>query len=294
MLAVVGDLVEDVVVWASEPVRRGTDTAARVFRTRGGSGANVAALAAGLTPTRFIGCVGEDAAGSALVAELERTGVEVRVQRRGRTGAVVLLVDVDGERTMFPDRAAAAMLDRVDPGWIDGIGWVHAPAYGLERDPMRGALVALLRTARERGIPVSLDASSTGLLAGIGLDGFRALVSTIAPDVCFANDDEARLLGIAEGGEAAGALAPVVVVKHGPAPSEVFEDGRLVARVPVEPVPGIRDLTGAGDAFAAGWIAAAMRGEDAEAACLAGHRRAASVLGSPGTSSMPAIDVNQS
>ena len=41
VLVVVGDLVEDVIVWASERVRHGTDTAAQVFRTRGGSGANV-------------------------------------------------------------------------------------------------------------------------------------------------------------------------------------------------------------------------------------------------------------
>ena len=44
VLAVVGDLVEDIVVWADEPLRVATDTAARIFRARGGSAANVAAL----------------------------------------------------------------------------------------------------------------------------------------------------------------------------------------------------------------------------------------------------------
>ena len=67
MLAVVGDLVEDIVVWVGEPVRAATDTAAQVFRSRGGSAANVAALSAGLVPTRFIGRVGPDAAGSSVV-----------------------------------------------------------------------------------------------------------------------------------------------------------------------------------------------------------------------------------
>ena len=52
VLAVAGDLVEDIVVWAAEPLRAATDTSARVFRARGGSGANVAALAAPLVATR--------------------------------------------------------------------------------------------------------------------------------------------------------------------------------------------------------------------------------------------------
>ncbi|WP_353829244.1 PfkB family carbohydrate kinase, partial [Agromyces sp. SYSU T0242] len=45
---------------------------------------------------------------------------------------------------------------------------------------------------------------------------------------------------------------------------------------------GVRDLTGAGDAFAAGWLAARIGGADATAACVAGHALAASVISSPG------------
>ena len=73
-----------------------------------------------------------------------------------------------------------------------------------------------------------------------------------------------------------------MIVKHGPLPTDVIEAGELVARVDVAPVPGIRDLTGAGDAFAAGFLAAALQGADAAAACLAGHASAASVLVNPG------------
>ena len=98
----------------------------------------------------------------------------------------------------------------------------------------------------------------------------------------FANEDEAALLGLAGGGAVAASAAPTVIVKHGPLPTDVLEAGELVARVDVAPVPGIRDLTGAGDAFAAGFLAAALQGADAAAACLAGHASAASVLVNPG------------
>lgn len=282
VLAVVGDLVEDIVVWAGEPVRTATDTAARVFRSRGGSAANVAALAGARVPTRFIGRVGADAAGEGLVAELASSGVDVRVQRGGRTGTVVLLVDAEGERTMFPDRGASGELADVDPAWLDGVAWLHAPAYGLEREPMRAELLRLAGLARGLGARTSLDASSTGLLAGLGVEAALGLVRAFAPDVLFANEDEAAFLGLAGGGALAASVARTVVVKHGPLPTDVIEGGELAARVDVPPVPGIRDLTGAGDAFAAGFLASILTGADVAAACRAGHAVAASVIVNPG------------
>jgi sugar/nucleoside kinase (ribokinase family) len=285
VLVVVGDLLEDIVVWATEPIRAATDSAAQVFRARGGSAANVAAHAAARTPTRFIGRVGGDGAGRTLEAALAASGVDVRVQRDGRTGAVVLIVAPEGERTMFPDRAAAAELHGVDPGWLDGITWLHVPSYGLEHEPMRGEVRRLVGLARERGARVSIDASSTGLLDGFGVERVLGWYGDLRPDVLFANENEAQLLGVAGGGPVAASVARRLVVKHGPQPTEVFDDGERVARVPVAPVAGVRDLTGAGDAFAAGYVSAAIGGADAAAACLAGHAAAASVLTAPGAGS---------
>ena len=282
ILAVAGDLVEDIVVWADEPLRAATDTAARVFRARGGSAANVAALASPLVPTRLIGRVGAEAAAAALADDLAAAGVDVLVQRVGRTGTVVLLVDAEGERTMFPDRGASAELADVESDWLDGVGWLHLPAYGLEREPMRAELLRLAALARTVGARVSVDASSTGLLAGIGVHRALELVREIGPDLLLANEDEAALLGLTGGGAVAASVAPTVVIKHGPLPTDVVEAGELVARIDVAPVPDIRDLTGAGDAFAAGFIAATLGGSDVATACRAGHERAASVLVNPG------------
>jgi sugar/nucleoside kinase (ribokinase family) len=283
VLAVVGDLTEDVVVWLEEPLRPGTDTAATVHRSRGGSGANVAALAARLGPTRFLGCVGDDPAADQLVAQLEGGGVDVRVQRRGVTGTIVVVVDQSGERTMFPSRGASALLEDPDPAWLDGVAHLHAPTYALDRDPARTAVLTLLRAVKERGGTVSVDASATGVLERLGVPECRALLHDLAPDWLFANEDEGELLAPA-GAQEWLPTTTALVVKHGPGPTVVHRRGRRPVEVPVAPVAVVRDTTGCGDAFAAAFLAEVLRGGSIEAACLAGHALAATLLATPGAS----------
>jgi len=152
-LCTVGDLIEDVVVWLDEPFREGTDTSSRVTRTRGGSAANVAHFAASNgTATRFVGCVGDDPLGESLVGQLARSGVDVQVQRRGRTGSIIVIVHQDGERSMLTDRGAAVELHDIDTSVLDGVRILHIPAYSLVLEPIASSAINLARVARERGI----------------------------------------------------------------------------------------------------------------------------------------------
>ena len=274
VLAVVGDLVEDVVVWPDGPVERGTDTSARVYRARGGSAANVAVAAAPYAATRFLGCVGADRLGDRLVAELGTAGVDVRAQRRGRTGTVVVLVDVDGERTFLPDRAAAADLAPLLAGDLQDVVVLHVPAYGLHGGVTATTVRGLV--LQSEGLAVSLDASSAAVLRAIGVADYLALVARVRPVVLFANADEARELGL-------GRLdGTTVVLKDGARPTTVLLPDGGALTVPVEPVRGVRDSTGAGDAFAAGWLSARMEGLDDPARVLRAHALARQVLASPG------------
>ena len=130
-LATLGDLVEDVIVRFDGPVNVASDTPARISRRRGGSAANVAVAAAGLGhAARFLGQVGSDAIGSALLAEMAADGVDVAMVRRaGSTGTIVALVDQTGERSMLTDRRACIDLCDPDPSWLDGVG--SAPRAAL-------------------------------------------------------------------------------------------------------------------------------------------------------------------
>ncbi|MBO0776175.1 MAG: ribokinase, partial [Actinobacteria bacterium] len=151
---------------------------------------------------------------------------------------VVSLSEGGRTRSMITDRGVGPLLApaALEPGWLDGCGWLHLPAYSLVGEPIRdAALAAAARLQR-----LSVDLSSTAAIRGYGVAAFRRLLTGLAPQVMFGTEAEVALAGEVPGCE--------TVVKLGPR-------GVRAAGVlhPAHPAVAV-DATGAGDAFAAGYL----------------------------------------
>ena len=281
MLCTIGDLIEDVVVWLNDELNIGSDTDSVIVRTRGGSAANVAMFGALTgTPSRFIGQVGNDNLGEQLCASLRGSGVDVCTVSEGRTGSIVVVVQPNGERTFLTDRGVASDLSVFDASHLAGVSIVHVPTYSLALDPLATTAVQYIRAARAAGALISVDASSTSVLRDYGIDRYSDLIASIAPDVFLCNNDEAALLNIDSAHPMPGAA--LTVIKRGVQPVTAVTAMGAVTEVATPPVANIVDTTGAGDAFAAGFLPAYVSSRNIVDAITVGHSIAARVLRSPG------------
>jgi ribokinase len=245
MICVLGDAHVDVVVRLAGPFVEETDTPAATSVGVGGQGANVAAWVTALGGrSRLIAARGTDLAADLVGAELAGRGVElVGPVLPGRTGVVVSLSDGGERRSMLTDRGVGADVaaPHVASDWLVGCDWLHVSAYAFAGDAMRGAALACVAAARAASARVSVDLASTAMIETVGVAQFCAILAGVDPDAIFGNGAEAALLG---GRVAADSL----IVKLGP--DGVRAEGRHYPARPTVPV----DATGAGDAFAAGYL----------------------------------------
>ena len=286
-MVVVGDVATDVVVVLSGEPAPGSDRPAAIRIRGGGAGANVAVHLARLgIAVALVGCIGDDAAGTGLAAELAAAGVALRLRTvpGAATGTIVSLVEPGGQRSMLADRGANLDLRTDDvPAPVPG-GHLHLSGYTLLDPGPRSAGLAALEAAVAAGCTVSLDPASSGPLIRYGVD--RWLADTAAATLLLPNAEEAGLLtGCADPADAARALAgrhPVVAVSLG-ADGALWASGDLLVHRPAHPTEVV-DTTGAGDAFAAGLLAAWLASPQVDPAVAldAGLARAAAVVRRPG------------
>jgi sugar/nucleoside kinase (ribokinase family) len=251
-LTTIGDLLLDVIAQLEDALEPGGDRAATTRVGAGGQAANVAAWAAALGATaRFVGKRGGDAAGEIVTRELTAHGVEVVGPVGGRTGVVVSIAE-DGDRALASDRGSATELagSELVADWFE-CDVLHVSGYTLLTEPAASAALRAAAMARRAGATVSLDLSAWTLID----DAFRARAIGLQPQVVFATEAERDAFGDVEA---------CWVVKRGA--DGVVVDGREYAVSPADVV----DPTGAGDAFAAGFLVGGVElGLAAAARCVA-------------------------
>jgi sugar/nucleoside kinase (ribokinase family) len=288
-LVVVGDCNPDVLVLggdvtpAFDQQEKLVDTISLVV---GGSAAITAVAAARLgLSVALVAAVGADPAGSFMLDQLSREGVDVSavvIRDQTATGMTVAL-SRGGDRAILTALGAMTSLTAADvPGsLLAGSRHVHVSSYFLLEDSLGPGLAGLLAAARAGGATTSLDTNWDPS----GRWGDERLSAAIAQaDVLLPNEAEAlRLARAASLDAAASTLTGTgrrLVVKLGER-GALCADGAAQQQVSVEPMTPV-DTTGAGDCFNAGLIAGLLQGLPLPEAAALGCATGALSTGAPG------------
>ena len=269
---VIGDANADLTAPLERFPREGDDVpVAALTWGSGGAGTNVATAIARLGGrARLLARVGVDPAAEVALAAARRAGVELDAVQRDPvrpTGLCFAAISPGGERTFFSSRGANPELSSPTTDPLHGVAWMHVCGHALLEGPQRETTLALAAEASRRDLPVSLDLCLPLLRAAPAL----ALTFAARLHVVFAN--ELELAALAEPLErAVSALerggVTLVAAKLGARGSWLA--GPVRRGVPAFPVAA-RDTTGCGDAFAAGFIVATVRGAGPEVAARVGN-----------------------
>lgn len=278
-VAVIGDLMLDVLVEPDGPLRPGDDTPGRIRMESGGQAANVAAWVAALGGRARLVCArsGDDG-GTRAASRLSERGVEVvGPVLEGGGGVVVSMISATGERTLVSDPGCTRALrpEHLAGAWFAGCDWLHVSGYHLFDDDAAAAAMHAASLAHAGGARISLDLACAARLRALDVSEVVRRVHGLGADLVFQTAEEADAIGGAQ-------LAAVCAIKRGPDGCTVVSDGERMS-LPAA-AAGVVDTTGAGDAFAAGFLL----GGDLRSAALSGLSAAARCVAAVGA--MPRMD----
>jgi sugar/nucleoside kinase (ribokinase family) len=274
-ILVVGDTITDIIVMPEGPLVRGSDRRAIIRMKPGGSAANHAV---------WLGSLKMDVTFVSRVAAAELAGSLAYFKARGvnallngdpelPSGVLISIVDADGERSFLTDRGANLNLSASDlpMSLLDRIDQLVVSGYVFFTEGPRTAVSALMKEARGRKIATAVDPASVGFLREVGPESF--LKWTQGTGTIFANLDEAlELTGSVDLNlqmQTLGRFYDRVVIKRGVAGAAVGSRRGVQLSMPA-PMSDVVDTTGAGDAFAAAFLACELRGGALEACLKAG------------------------
>ncbi|HAX37894.1 MAG: hypothetical protein A2087_12215 [Spirochaetes bacterium GWD1_61_31] len=263
---------------------------ADAFRTAGGGAANTARVLSALGQVSvFAGSIGDDAAADFYQANLSAAGVTAFLQRQaGLTGVFCALIDEQGQRTIVvcPGIASGLQVNRLPAAFFEGASVLHVDGFLAARPD---TLLALIQTAHGRGLRISFDVGGRRVT-----EQNRDLFAALIRDYCtwvFMNEDEFQALA---GGPVdttlpafAASMRASIIVKRGQAGAVCLRGGEVIE----SPVRAIKplDATGAGDAFAAGFLHAILETYPLARAMRFANRVAEHAIQVPGMRIDPAL-----
>ena len=227
----------------------------------GSAGNTIRAMARLGTEVGFIGKVGEDTTGDFYIQALTNLGIEPVVFRgEEKSGKCVSLVSPDGERTLVTHLGAALELEatEIEPSIFEGYDCLYVEGYLVQNHELIEKAAA---TAKQCGLKVAIDLASFNVVAE-NLEFLRRLVNEYV-DIVFANEDEAKTF-TCEGNpvnalQQISEMCELAVVKIG-TKGALIKQGSEVVHVGIMAAAKRVDTTGAGDFYAAGFMAGLCEG----------------------------------
>ncbi len=229
----------------------------------------------------YTGAVGCDREGDGFEALLDTEGVVPLLARKHTpTGSSVILVTPDSQRTMFTYLGACRELaeDDLDLLRVREASILHTTGYMWDTETQERAARSVVATARGSRTLVSFDVADPFVAQRYRDSLLQWIPGNV--DVLFANQEELQELTGRDDERAvlhaAAELAPTVAMKTGARGCIVMHRG-TECRSAAHPAERV-DTTGAGDAFAAGYLFGLAHGLDAAASAAAANILAAGIV----------------
>ena len=252
----------------------------------GGSAANtLAGLSALGLQCAFIGQVAQDQLGEVFAHDIRAAGIDFDTPARAAdasTGRCLIFVSPDGQRTMNTYLGASQFLPAaaLDDETVASAAVLYLEGYLWDPEEPRAAMKKAIAAARNAGRKVAFTLSDAFVISRHG-DDFRALIEAGQIDILFANAAELAALTGEDDFEAGLAMlapeVPVLVVTRSEHGAVAVSDGERV-EVAAEPVAAVVDTTGAGDLFAAGFIAGHVGGASLQQSLAMGAVAAGEII----------------
>ena len=270
---------------SAEEQRALYDKTGQAIESSGGSAANtLAGIAALGGRAAFAGRVMDDQLGGVFAHDIRAAGVsfETAMAAEGApTATCLVLISPDGQRTMQTYLGACVDFSPkdLDPAQVEAAQVTYLEGYLWDPDPAREAFFQAARIAHEAGRKVALSLSDP-FCVDRHRDGFMDFIAEHV-DILFANEDEILSLFQTKDFDAAQerirAMVDIAALTRSEKGSVIVTPEDVIA-VPAAKVERVFDTTGAGDAYAAGFLAAYTQGHTLKSAAQVGGLLAAVII----------------
>ena len=230
----------------------------------------------------FIGAVGEDDLGTNYINAIERAGITSKIMRKAEpTGASIILVTPDSERTMLTNLGAcrAITVHDVDIPQAVQASVLHITGYQWDTPHQKQIVKKLADAAKHNDVLVSFDVADPFVVSRYKDDFLSWIPGHV--DLLFGNYDEISLLaGMQAHYEkvitAVKDMADMVVMKVGKEGSFCYAHNKLLYSKGFQ-VKAL-DTTGAGDAYAGGFLYGLLKGFSLQECCVTANRLASQIV----------------